>query len=71
VYPVIVDPFATAPLKVTTAEESPPTAEIVLTALAAPCGVTAADVPPDELPTALFATIVNVYEVPLVKPVHE
>ena len=43
-----------------TAEPSPPVAEIVVTALAAPCGVIDPDVPTNELPIALVATAVNV-----------
>jgi hypothetical protein len=60
VYPVIVDPLVTAPLKVTNAEESPVVAEIVVTALAAPCGVTDPDKAPDESPTRFVAFTENV-----------
>jgi hypothetical protein len=54
-----------------TAEPSPATAEIVVTALAAPCGVTAAAAAAVELPIELVATTENVYAVPSVKPAHE
>ena len=55
-----MEPFVTAPLKVTNDDPSPTVALIVVTAEAGPCGVTdglKADV---ELPTALTATTVNV-----------
>lgn len=70
-YPVIVDPFVVAPLKVTTAELSPPTAEIVVTELAAPCEVRDPEVAPKELPIKLLATTENVYATPSVNPEHE
>jgi hypothetical protein len=67
---VIVDPFATAPLKVTVAFPSPAVAEIVVGAEAAPCAVTDEEVAETEFPTLLIATTPNAYAVPSVNPVH-
>ena len=58
---MIVEPFVTAPLKVTVAFVSPAVAEIVEGADAAPCGIKAVvALEANELPTILVATAVNV-----------
>jgi hypothetical protein len=56
----MVEPFATTPLNVTVAFESPGTAEIVDGAEAAPCVVIEDEVALAEFPTALTATTANV-----------
>jgi hypothetical protein len=58
---VIVEPFVTAPLKVTVAFVSPAAAEIVVGAEAAPCGINDDEaLEASELPTILVATAVKV-----------
>ena len=57
---VIVEPFVTAPLKVTNDEPSPMVALIVVTADAGPCGVTDELEAGAEIPTALAATAIKV-----------
>ena len=69
-----MDPFVTAPLNATDACPSPAVAVTVVGALAADCGVTAEEeADATESPISLVATTLNVYEVPLVKPLttHE
>jgi hypothetical protein len=61
VYPVIVEPFVTAPLKVMVALASPAVAEIVVGAEAGPCGVNDDEtLDATESPTILVAIAVKV-----------
>ena len=56
----MLEPLATAPLKVTVAWPSPAAAEIVVGADAAPCVVNADEVALTEFPTAFVATTLYV-----------
>jgi hypothetical protein len=61
VYPVIVEPFVTAPLKVMVALASPAVAEIAVGAEAGPCGINGEEtIEASESPTILVATAVKV-----------
>ena len=62
-------PFAEAPLKLTVAWAFPAVALTVVGAIGGPAGVTLFDADDArDVPTLLVAVTVNVYAVPLVKP---